>query len=223
VRVRDRWKLAIGIGTAAAIVVFGATPAAAKGPTGVTITDPAGQSTELPAVPAGADGAAGAAGAEGAADDRLMRLADDMGFWEAIDPQVELPQAAPGRPGPAFPVAWTLFGPDGDVEVAQTLYPQAEGGPLVHTAPGQEAYGLALPGGWYRASSRLMDTLAALGWGTKLTAVEPSSDADSTARRGPTVISGGIAVGIAVGVALGAGLGGTAALRRRREASVAGG
>lgn len=151
-------RLGTGLVAAAAIVVGLAAPAAAKGPAGVTITDPAGLSTELPTV----------ADADGGHDERLAMLTEDMGLWQAMDPQVELPQDPPVGPGAAFAVVWTLVGPDGDVEFAQTLYPQARGGPRVHTAPGQVAYGLAVPGGWYRASPRLLDTLASLGWHTKL-------------------------------------------------------
>jgi hypothetical protein len=147
---------------AGATVVGVAAPAAAKGPTGVTITDPAGHSTHLPANP------------EGLSHGETMELAEDMGLWEAIEPRGEaLPADPPVHPGREFRVEWTLLGPgdDGqvdpdDVMVIQSLYPQARGGPLVHTEAGQEVGESTTAGGWYRASSRLPHTLETLGWET---------------------------------------------------------
>ncbi len=153
---------AVAAATVGVLVAVTAAPAAAKGPMEATITDPSGRTTELR--PAG-DPEPGTAG-------DLLLLAEDMGLWEAMDPTVDLPADPPTGPGPAFPVAWLLAGPGEPLRLEQTLYPQAPGGPLVHTRPGQAGYDGETGGGWYRASSRLMDTLASLGWGTKHTAID---------------------------------------------------
>jgi hypothetical protein len=190
-----------------------------------TVEHPDGRSTDLPAI----------ADPDGGDDDRLMRLTEDMGLWDATGPQAALPaDPPPGRLGPDFSVVWTLWGPDGEVSLAQSLYPQAQGGPLVHTAPGQVAYDAPVPGGWYRASARLAPTLESLGWATKTTladggpkvappaaaavsaaAHEPAPAADPAARRGPRAA----AVGVALLTAVGAGV----AWRRRRGAAPAAG
>ena len=178
-RVAGAWA---GLTAGLALVVAGAAPAAAKGPLAATITSPPtaehpdGVATAL--VPAGDPPAA-----SGTVDpqvepppDGLLQLAEDMGLWDAIDPEIALPPEPPYSAGPAFPVEWTLVGPRGGEGFEQTLYPQAAGGPLVHTEAGQTAYGLAVPGGWYRASSRLGDTLESLGFVTKMrSAVTPNA------------------------------------------------
>lgn len=160
-------KVAAGALAAGAVVVGLGTPAGAKGPTGVTIQVPGGEPQALPA----------AQGAGGGHNEHLL-LAEDMGLWQAIDPQGALPADPPAAAvGPGFRVAWSLAGPGGDVPLVQTLHPQAQGGPLVHTEPGQIAYGHAVPGGWYRAAPRLADTLDSLGWRTKMTAPGGSAGA----------------------------------------------
>ena len=160
-------KVAAGALAAGAVVLGLGTPAGGKGPTGVTIQVPGGEPGALPATP----------GAGGGHDERLL-LAEDMGLWQAIDPQGALPADPPAAAvGPGFRVAWSLAGPGGDVPVVQTLHPQAQGGPLVHTEPDQIAYGHAVPGGWYRAAPRLADTLDSLGWRTKMTAPGGSAGA----------------------------------------------
>jgi hypothetical protein len=180
VDVRRATTLAGALVGAALVVTIGAAgTAAAKGPTQVTITDPAGHSTEL----AGPEDQHGA----------LMQLAEDMGLWEALDPAGEpLPAGPPVHPGREFRVEWTLLGPaegsgdPGGGTIVQHLYPQARGGPLVHTEPRQDGgplvpsagslVGTPSPspssGGWYRASSRLPATLAGLGWETKWSYIE---------------------------------------------------
>jgi hypothetical protein len=172
---------------AGATVVAVAAPSAAKGPTSVTITDPAGHSTTLPSA------------SDGEHHDDMMLLAEDMGLWEAIAPQGEpLPADPPVHPGREFRVEWTLFGPSdggqGDPAggtVVQSLYPQAHGGPLVHTAPRQRLGESTTAGGWYRASAQLPHTLETLGWGTKWTYIEGAPAVDPAgAPAAPTLVSG---------------------------------
>lgn len=182
--------LAAGLAwVAGATVVAVAAPAAAKGPTSVTITDPAGHSTTLPAA------------TEGEHHHDMMLLAEDMGLWEAIAPQGEpLPADPPVHPGGEFRVEWTLLGPGEDGQgdpaggsVVQSLYPQARGGPLVYTAPAQGAGESAAGGGWYRASSRLPYTLEALGWETKWSYIEGEPAVDPPGAPAASTLASGAA------------------------------
>ncbi|HEX6424906.1 MAG TPA: hypothetical protein VFZ79_15590 [Acidimicrobiales bacterium] len=153
-------RLVAAVLLAAAVILGVATPAGAKGPAGVTIQVPGGEPEALPA----------ATHPGGVRDERLVLLAEDLGLWQAIDSRLPSTADPPVAPGPAFRLEWSLGGPDGEVRFVQTLHPQARGGPLVHTEPGQLAYGRPVAGGWFRASPRLADTLASLGWATKMSA-----------------------------------------------------
>jgi hypothetical protein len=160
---------------AGATVAAVAGPAAAKGPTSVTITDPAGHSTTLPAA------------TEGERHHAIMLLAEDMGLWDAIAPQVE--------PLPAEPPVHSEDGrgdPAGGT-VVQSLHPQARGGPLVYTAPAQGAGESAAGGGWYRASSRLPSTLEALGWETKWSYIEGEPAVDPPGAPAASTLASGAA------------------------------
>jgi hypothetical protein len=188
------------VGAALVATIGAAGPAAAKGPTQVRITDPAGHSTEI----------TGSKEQHGA----LMQLAEDLGLWEALDPAGEaLPADPPVHPGREFRVEWTLFGPaegsgdPGGRTVVQRLYPQARGGPLVYTEPGQDG-GPVVPaahsltstpsssmatGGWYRASSRLPHTLEALGWQTKWSYIEGEPAVDPPGGPAASALAPGVA------------------------------
>jgi len=218
------------VAVAAAMAVGLAAPAGAKGPAGVTIRPPGGEPVALPAVPP----------ADAGHDERLLRLADDMGLWEAMDPAADLPADPPTMYGPGFLVEWTMVGPDDDVLFVQVLHPQAVGGPLVHTPPNRPAAGPWVAGGWYRASARLADTLASLGWKTKMAVPEepagPAWPAGITAAgldpgsgrgiggpgpgsrdqnaSGPAAVAAGVAAAGAVAVA------GARAVRRRNRDAV---
>lgn len=145
--------------------------------------------------------------------------------------------------GPSFAVAWHLAGPTAEgIRVVQHLHPQAHGGPLVHTEPGQAGYDGETGGGWYRASSRLMDTLGSLGWATKHTYVEgapavivdalPASEGVEARATAPTGTRGAgqetrspgrrTAAAVAVVVAATAAAGRGLVHRRRRVAAAAG-
>ncbi|HEX6420727.1 MAG TPA: hypothetical protein VFZ77_19650 [Acidimicrobiales bacterium] len=186
-------KVTAGALAAGAVVLGLGAPAGAKGPTGVTIQVPGGEPEALPAAP----------GTGGGHDERLLLLAEDMGLWQAIDPQGALPADPPAAAvGPGFRVAWSLVGPSGDVPLVQTLHPQAQGGPLVHTEPDQIAYGHTVPGGWYRAAPRLADTLASLGWRTKMAAPGGSAGAPDGSD-GATVGGAGASVDVTDGATVG--------------------
>ena len=69
--------------------------------------------------------------------------------------------------GPRLTLAWDMdhdgSAPGPDVAFVQSLYPFAPGGPLVHTADGQEVYLEPVEGGWHRADRRLVSTLREIG------------------------------------------------------------
>lgn len=211
-------------GTAAIALVGGASPAGAKGPTEATVTSPGGDSVQLVSGDPG-DGH----------DGGLMALADDLGLWEGIGadgpgvaPMLDEP---PGGVGPKFVVTWSLMGPDPErpVVVTQHLYPQARGGPVVYTPPGQPAFDHGTEGGWFRVRAGAPETLAGLGFETKWS--EPalptpvkagaSAGAAEAAEPGGSATGGGEGLRVAVaGTAVLAAAAGAAALavRRRRGA-----
>jgi hypothetical protein len=148
--------------TAAVALVGGASPASAKGPTEATVTNPGGETVTLVSEDPGAGH-----------DGGLMAAAEDLGLWEGIGaegpgvaPMLDQP---PGQVGPKFVVTWSLMGPDPErpVVVTQHLYPQARGGPVVYTPPGQPAFDHGTEGGWFRVRAGAPETLAGLGFATK--------------------------------------------------------
>lgn len=92
---------------------------------------------------------------------------EDTGVYELIwptEPTGRLATAPTADLGPRLTVRWLLMGPDGDIPIAQDVYPHADGGPVTHVAPGQPTFeGTATIGGWYRSPARLLDALDALG------------------------------------------------------------
>jgi hypothetical protein len=167
----------VAAATAAVALVGGASPASAKGPTEATVTYPGGPTVPLVSEDPGDGHDAG-----------LMAAAEDLGLWEGIG--AEGPGAAPmldeppGQVGSKFVVTWSLMGPDPErpVVVTQHLYPQAHGGPVVYTPPGQQAFDHGTVGGWFRLRARAPETLAGLGFET--TWSEPAL---------PTPVKGGAA------------------------------
>lgn len=221
----------------AAVLAGTVAPAGAKGPTAVTIQSPGGEPVALPV----------AAPPDGGPDQRLMWLAEDMGVWDALDPRTALPVEPPSDPGAPFPVVWDLDVPSEDgpsedgLRLEQQLHPQATGGPLVHTDPGQAGHAGPIDGGWYRASPRLARTLESLGWATETSEVggagragapavlpaeipanvpgevpRASSDAGAT-------VSGGRAVAALAALVVMGGVAGGVVVRRRRAAQTAAG
>jgi type II secretory pathway pseudopilin PulG len=138
VRRRRRWVGAAAAGVALALVaVASAGPASAKGgPTEVAVTFPGGIRT-VTITPSDHGGS-------------LSALVDDLGLWDTGG-TAEPPA---GSLGPRFTVTWTMAAGDPAGDVVQSLYPEAAGGPLVHTGTG----------GWRRADPSLEATFADLGF-----------------------------------------------------------
>ena len=125
-----------------------AAPAFAKGPGGATID---GDGIDAPIVV-----------------EDLGALVGDTGWSAAIFEQVPDPmldEAPTSDLGPAVTIRWDVPGPDGSGDVIeQRVHPYADGGPLVYTRPGQRLFGSEQArGGWFRAPTRLVGTLQALG------------------------------------------------------------
>lgn len=208
--------------TAAAMAMAVAVPAAAKGPTGVAIALPGEDPVELP-VDGRADGAAVAA------------LAEDLGVWETTgDGQGLLPDAPTTALGPALTVEWTMYDAspgrnDPAPRIVQTLYPQAWGGALVHTAGGQPFFAdQATRAGWFRAPERVIATLAAVGVEGEIRLPEPAPDPGGTAAQPPLRpvadrSSAAWVLAAAAAPAIVAALVARRVIRRRRGAAIAGG
>jgi hypothetical protein len=207
---RRRIKLSMGAGAAvAAVVIALAGPASAKGIQSATITGP-GIDDPIDVSPADGDG------------DRLSRL---TGFWEVMPGQPSPPtftgEAPAGRLGPRYTITWRLLtGPDETTAIRQDVYPNAEAGPLVHTAAGQPIFDTTTVGGWYAAPFALRDLLGSLGVpGADAAPAATSSAAGSEAARAPSSDgSAWLAVILAAtGTVALASVGGALAVRRARR------
>jgi len=168
-----RWVTVVGPGVAGlALVVASAGPAAAKGPTEMTITYPGGG----PPV-----------------DVEMGSLSEDLGLWSALGdtegPQfsAEPPEAPVGEP---YIVRWTMYHDTGTpLVITQQLWLDSNGGGLVHTEPGQDtgpyAGGRGTTGGWLQAPESLRAHLVAGGFDpesppTVAAAATRSTDGGST-------------------------------------------
>lgn len=100
--------------------------------------------------------------------DGVQNLPEQMGAWFLTGGDVVRPlmQDSPNDElGPRIFVSWRLLGPAGgepdERTVRQEYFPNAVGGPLVHTPDGQGLWTGAV--GWFRAAPDLVATLEALG------------------------------------------------------------
>jgi hypothetical protein len=148
-------RAALVLAAVTVLVVVLAVPAAAKGPTGATITGPG---IDDPIVIEGF-GERGAGG-------NFSALVEAAGFWvliggvEALGPGEVLDGPPSGDLGPMYLVAWHL----GDDTAEAEVYLEASGGPVVHVVPDNIVeFGISAPGGWFAASSSLPDLLARYG------------------------------------------------------------
>jgi hypothetical protein len=157
--------LAAGMSIAAAIML--ATPALAKGPSQASITGPG----LVRAIAVTGNGEPGMQGP-------LATLAGQTGLFTVlfgadagVTPQTPPLHTPPPKAslGPRYTVIYTVPGvtpPPGqqDGRIRQDLYPDAAGGPVVYTPPGQDGFGgpLAVTG-WLRAGPGLTRTLVQLG------------------------------------------------------------
>lgn len=152
-------RLVVGaIATLASIVVGFATPAAAAGSEAIIIEGP------------GLDGPRELDFGSPPSDVSLnqFELAAQLGAWfnaRAEDVVPLLPRAPTDDLGPRWTVTWVAAGPEiasrEDRSTRQEVYPDAAGGPLVHTPDGQGVSDVSV--GWYQAPSALRDTLRSLG------------------------------------------------------------
>jgi len=168
--------LAAGVSGAAALSL--ATPALAKGPSQASITG-------LGLVRAIVVSGEGEPGQQGT----LAVLAGQTGLYTVLFgaditgiPQTPTSlRTAPPKAalGPRYTVSYTVPGvtPQPGEQfgrIVQDLYPDAVGGPVIYTPPGQGGFGQSLQvTGWLRASPQLTRTLAQLG--VPLRPVTPAS------------------------------------------------
>ena len=146
---------------AVGLVVALAGPAAAKGPTEVTVTYPDGAEVDIDLT------------ASGRTEGNPGTLVEDMGLWSMLDPGAGVPDVTPSPPdglaedglGPRYEVTWTMYDAQEGFELVQYLYPDAPGGALVHSPGGQpaEPYSPETSGGWLRSPGDPAASLAALG------------------------------------------------------------
>jgi hypothetical protein len=144
-----RRRIAFAFAAAAVGIVVLASPAGAKGIESASITGPAlTQPIDGPSV----------------VNSKLPAM---TAVWEtrADGPELVtlLDRAPSAQLGPRYTITWRITGPGGPTPLRQDVYPHAEGGPLVHTAPGQPFFDAVTRGGWYEAHVGLRDMLSMLG------------------------------------------------------------
>jgi hypothetical protein len=126
-------------------------------------------------------------GPEGGGSD-FWKLVEQSGFLPALFGQIPDPMldAAPtDELGAALVVTWQLPSPANTTDVIrQTLYPNAAGGPLTYTEPGQPFFGSERSrGGWFRAPAELTATIERIVvTGSAPAAAIPTAATLSTAR-----------------------------------------
>jgi len=216
--------LAAGMSIAAAAAL--ATPALAKGPSQARITGP-GLAHAIVVSGGGEPGQPG----------KLASLAEQTSLFTVMfgaDGGVPAPARLRTPPpkaslGPLYTVIYTVPGvtPQPGQEfgrIRQNVYPQALGGPVIYTPPGQRGFGQPLQAtGWLRGSPQLARTLAQLGVPPGVQAVLqthlPATAHPAAAHQSGSPIHGWL-IGSAAAVAAAA-LASTALwLRHRRPATV---
>jgi hypothetical protein len=65
--------------------------------------------------------------------------------------------------GPAYRLTWFMSEARDRDRIRQDVYPFSDGGPLVHTSPGQTEWHQLVLAGWSRAGADLADVLTRLG------------------------------------------------------------
>jgi hypothetical protein len=146
-------KSLIAAGVALAVLAV-PTEASAKGAAGLTISG-AGVATDVLVY------------------DAINRIAERSRLYESIWEEsnvkaFSLTKWAPSDDlGPRLTLSWDMDHdgamPGPDVPFVQSLYPFAPGGPLVHTADGQQIYLEPVEGGWHRAERGLLAALRDVG------------------------------------------------------------
>jgi hypothetical protein len=151
-RTRTRTRAFAVLGGAALVLLAGAGPAAAKGPSSGEISGPGIDEPIVLEPEPESDGA---------------MLGDELGFFAAAfqqQPDPMLADAPTDDLGPKLTITWTV--PDGEgtpATITQDLYLYAAGGPLTFT-PEQSLWpGQDVQGGWFRAPDDVVATLVGLG------------------------------------------------------------
>jgi hypothetical protein len=118
----------------------------------------------------------------------FWKLVEQSGFFPALFGQTPDPmlEAAPtDQLGAALVVTWRLPSPADTTDVVrQTLYPDAAGGPLTYTEPGQPFFGSQRSrGGWFHAPAELTVTIERIVvTGSAPAAAPPAAPTVSTTR-----------------------------------------
>jgi hypothetical protein len=148
----------------------------------------------------GLPGAGGGAGGGGGGSIR-MDGSDGNGYpmiSGLVEPDRFRTQRPQGELGPRYEARLVIETPNRQPDVVQHLYPFAEGGPVLYTAPGQDfimAPAGEAPAGWYRMPSELLRELRDRG----LPKISPVGPADGTAAaRPPTLGPAPLAWGLAL-------------------------
>jgi hypothetical protein len=158
--------LAAGMSIAAAISL--ATPALAKGPSQASIGGPGLVHT----IVVSGDGEPGQQGTLAALAGQTGLFTALFGAGASVPGQASIPlRTSPPKTslGPRYTIIYTVPGvtprPGEQFgRIRQDLYPDAVGGPVTYTPPGQDGFGQPLQvTGWLRASPGLTRTLAQLG------------------------------------------------------------
>jgi hypothetical protein len=212
--------LAAAMSIAAAITL--ATPALAKGPSQARISGP-GLARAIVVSGYGEPGQPGT----------LPTLAQQTRLFSVMfGPNAPEPPRLRTAPpaaslGPRYTIIYTVFGQftrPGEQfgHIRQDLYPRAVGGPLIYT-PARQPGGPVPFFGWFRASPRLLHTLARLGIsppavtaaGLQAPAAHPVAAPQAASRALPWLIASAAAIAAAA-------IAGTVLVLRRRKPATAG-
>jgi hypothetical protein len=152
-------------------------------------------------------------------------LASLTAFWGVMPGQPQPPTLTDRAPtqqlGPRYSLTWRLTTHvDETVAIRQDVYPDAEGGPVVHTAAGQPIFDAGTVGGWYAAPVALRDLLSALG--VSLTNDTPAAGPSAASPQGAGAPPSDdapwpVVVVVAAGAMALAAAGGAVAVRRARR------
>jgi hypothetical protein len=211
--------LAAAMSIAAAITL--ATPSLAKGPSQVRISGPG----LARAIVVSGDGEPGQPGTLSTLAQQTRLFSVMFGPNAPEPPRLRTPPPAASL-GPRYTIIYTVFGQftrPGEQfgHIRQDLYPRAVGGPLIYT-PARQPGGPVPFSGWFRASPRLLHTLARLGIaspavtsaGLQAPAAHPVATQQAGSRALPWLIASAAAIAAAA-------LAGTVLVLRRRKPATA--
>jgi hypothetical protein len=157
---------ALAAGMSIAAVMTLAAPALAKGPSQARVTGPG----LAHAIVVSGDGEPGQQGMLGTLAMQTSLFTAMFGPGGSVPAPARLGTPPPAASlGPRYTIIYTVPGvtPQPGEQfgrIRQYLYPQAAGGPVIYTPPGQQGFGQPLlVTGWLRGSSRLTHALARLG------------------------------------------------------------